>query len=181
MGRFGLEVKGGRYSLEEGKWRLETGHGSQKQVCPVRKTRTATMSLQDFIVEALEHEVPFIAVLVFPDMLPDQDIMANAKRNNVHVIWGVEGLVDKLQDIGAETEGCNSPDKEDIAREVAAVTGGQVLCEPHGVPLLVPDGNPSLPLPGVPPHSRVETAAGSITIEHVDTLTVSTAPSTLLP
>ena len=172
VGRFGLEVKGGRYSLKNGKWRLETGHRPRKKVCPVRKTWVATMSLHDFIVEAVGHEAPFIAVLVFPDMEPSQAMAPNARRNNVHVIWGVEGLVDKLQEIAAETEVCTPPDNEDIAREVAAVTGGQVLYDPP------PDHLPprdDAPLPargslGLP----MEVAAGPITIRHVDTLNLYT-------
>ena len=98
-------------------------------------------------------------------------------RNNVHVIWGVDGLVDKLQEIAAETEVFNPPDEEDIAREVAAVTDGQVLYESRDAPAPAPDGSPLLPLPGVPLHSRLEITAGSITIQHVDTLIVNTVPA----
>ena len=174
VGRFGLEVKGGRYSLEKGKWRLETGRGPQKKACPVRKTRTAIMSLHDEIVKALEREAPFIAVLVFPDMEPDQAIMANARRSNVHVIWGVDGLVDKLQDIAAETEVYNPPDEGDIAREVAAVTNGQVLYAPPADRLPPRDGAP-LP-PGNGPGLPMEVPAGNIIIQHADTLNVHTVP-----
>ena len=96
------------------------------------------MALHDFVVEALEQETPFIAVLVFPDMEPDQAIMTNARRNNIHVIWGVEGLVDKLQEIAAETEVCDPPGEEDIAWEVAAVTGVEGLYAPPSGPAPAP-------------------------------------------
>ena len=172
VGRFGLEVKGGRYSLKEGKWRLETGHGPRKKVCPVRKAWTATMALHDFVVEALEQEAPFIAVLVFPDMEPDQDMAANAKWNNVHVIWGVEGLVDKLQDIAAETEVCTPPGEEDIAWEVAAVTGVEGLYAPP-VDRLPPRDGDSFP-PGGSTGLPMEIPAGNIIIRHADTLNVYT-------
>ena len=174
VGRFGLEVKGGRYSLEKGKWRLDTGRGPQKKVCPVRKTWTAIISLHDEIVKALEREAPFIAVLVFPDMEPDQAIMANARRSNVHVIWGVDGLVDKLQDIAAETGVYNPPDEDDIEREVAAVTDGQVLYAPPADRLPPRDGAP-LP-PGNGAGLPMEVPAGNIIIQHADTLNVHTVP-----
>ena len=151
VGRFGLEVKGGQYLLHRGIWYLMTVNGPARKDSPVRKTWDAIMSLHDEIVDTLGHEAFFIAVLVFPDMEPDQAIADNAMRNNVHVIWGVDGLVDKLQEIAAETEVFNPPDEEDIAREVAAVTDGQVLYEPRDAPAPAPDRNPLLPLPGVPP------------------------------
>ena len=172
VGRFGLEVKGGRYMLRQGKWHLMTANGSAKKDSPVRKTFDATMSLHDDIVDTLGQEAFFIAVLVFPDMEPDQDIAANASRNNVHVIWGVDGLVDKLQEIAAETEVYNPPDEEDIRREVAAVTDGQVLYEPPA-DRLPPQDDAPLPL-SIAPRPTMEVAAGNITIRHVDTLNVYT-------
>ncbi len=130
VGRFGLQVKGGHYSLQNGKWYLRTGNGSEKKDSPLRKTWDATMSLHDNIVDTLKYEVFFIAVLVFPDMEPDQAIAAKARRTKVHVIWGVDGLVDRLTEIAAVTEVYNPPYAEDIGREVAAVTDDQVLYQP---------------------------------------------------
>ena len=138
----------------------------------MRKTFDATMSLHDNVVDTLGDDPFFIAVLLFPDMEPDQDIVANAKRNNVHVIWDVDGLVDKLQDIAAETEVYKPPTGEDIAREVAAVTDGQVIYEPPADRLLPRDAAP-LP-PDIAPRPPMEVAAGNITIQHVDTLNVYT-------
>ena len=175
VGRFGLEVKGGHYLLRQGKWHLMTANGSAKKDSPVRKTFDATMSLHDEVVDTvdtLRRDPFFIAVLVFPDMEPDQAIADNAKRNNVHVIWGVDGLIDKLQEIAAETEVYNPPDEEDIAREVAAVTDGQALYEPQADRLPRGDGDP-LP-PGIAPRPPMEVAAGNITIQHVDVLNVYT-------
>ena len=172
VGRFGLDVKGGQYFLEKGKWYLKTDNGPQKKECPLRKAWDATMSLHDELVGILEREAFSIAVLVFPDMEPDQAITAKAERSNVHVLWGTDGLVDRLEQIAAAREVYKPPDAKDIAREVAAVTDGQVLYEP------MVDGPPRQdedPLaPEVTPESRMETVAGSITIQHVDTLNVYT-------
>ena len=125
----------------------------------MRKTFDATMSLHDEISDILGYEAFFIAVLVFPGMEPDQAIAANAERSNVHVIWGVDGLVDRLREIADVTGVYYPPGEEDIAREnivreVAAVTDGQVLYEPRGAPIPAPDGDPLPPLPEVPPQSR---------------------------
>ena len=174
VGRFGLQVKGGHYSLRNGKWYLRTGNGSEKKDSPLQKTWDATMSLHDDIVEILEYEAFFIAVLVFPDMEFDHAIAAKARRTKVHVIWGVDGLVDKLKEIADVTEVYNPPDAEDIGQEVAAVTDNQVLYEPPEDPGLARNDDQSSPK--IPPGTRLDIAAGSITIQHVDTLIVHTAP-----
>ena len=174
VGRFGLQVKGGHYSLQNGKWYLRTGNGSEKKDSPLQKTWDATMSLHDDIVGILKYEAFFIAVLVFPDMEFDQAIAAKARRTKVHVIWGVDGLVDRLKEIADVTEVYNPPDAEDIGQEVAAVTDDQVLYEPPGNEQDRHDDNPVLP--EVPPGTRLDIAAGSVTIQHVDTLIVHTAP-----
>ena len=172
VGRFGMEVKGGHYFLEKGKWYLKTDNGPQKKKCPLRKAWDATMSLHDELVDVLDHEAFFIGVLVFPDMEPDQTITAKAERSNVHVLWGTDGLMDRLEQIAAAREVYNPPDEEDIAREVAAVTDEQVLYDPPADGPARRDENPLAP--EVEPESRMEITAGSITIQHVDTLNVYT-------
>ena len=172
VGRFGMEVKGGHYFLEKGKWYLKTDNGPQKKKCPLRKAWDATMSLHDELVDVLDREAFFIAVLVFPDMEPDQDIIDRAERSNVHVLWGTDGLMDRLEQIAVAREVYKPPDAKDIAREVAAVTDGQVLYEPAVAEPLRQDEAPLAP--EVEPESRMEITAGSITIQHVDTLNVYT-------
>ena len=173
VGRFGLEVKGGQYVLKRGKWHLNTEDRPQKK-CPLRKTWDATMSLHDELVGILEHEAFFIAVLVLPDMEPDQAITAKAERSNVNVLWVTDGLVDRLEQIATAREVYNPPDAEDIAREVAAVTDGEVLYEPPTSRPPRQDGDPLLP--GIPPGAPMGIAAGHITIQHVDTLIVHAVP-----
>ena len=110
VSRFGVDVKGGQYFLEKGKWYLKTDNGPQKKECPLRKAWDATMSLHDELVGILEREAFSIAVLVFPDMEPDQDIIDRAERSNVHVLWGTDGLMDRLEQIAAARGVYNPPD-----------------------------------------------------------------------
>ena len=130
VGRFGIEVKGGQYSLRKGKWLLQTSDGPQEKDCPLTKAWDATMALHDELVQIIGYETFFIAVVVFPDMEPDRAIASSAKHSNVYVLWGVDGLVDRLQRIAAARKVYNPPDQNDIEREVAAVTDDQVLYEP---------------------------------------------------
>ena len=174
VGRFGVEVKGGQYSLERGAWLLETSDGPQEKDCPLTKTWDATMSLHDDLVQILGYEAFFIAVLVFPDMEPDKAIVARAKHSNVYVLWGVDGLVDSLQRIAASRKVYNPPDPEDIEQEVAAITGDQVLYEPPAD--WRPPQDEAPPLTGAAPRPPLDVAGGGIIIQHVDTLIVNTVP-----
>ena len=110
VGRFGLEVKGGQYSLNGGKWFLETDNGPQEKESPLRKTWDATIALHDELVRILKSKTFFIAVLVFPDMEPDRAIADWIKRNSkVHVLWGSEDLVGRLEQIAAARPVYNRP------------------------------------------------------------------------
>ena len=107
---------GGHHSLQKGTWYLRAGNSLEEKRSPLQTTWDATISLHDDIVDILEYKAFFIAVLVFPDMEPDQAIAAKAKRTKVHVIWGVDGLVDKLSEIAAVTEVYKPPGAEDTGR-----------------------------------------------------------------
>ena len=119
-GRFGLQVKGGQISLENGKWYLETPGGPQEKPSPLCVTWDAAMSLREDIIDVLGDTCCFvIAALLFPDMEPDPAIVAEAKRSNVHVLWGTDNLMNRLAAIAAR-KAYYPPNADDIRREVAA-------------------------------------------------------------
>ena len=176
-GRFGLQVKGGQISLENGKWRLETHDGPEEKPSPLCVTWDAAMSLREDIVDTLGDTCCFvIAALLFPDMEPDPAIVAEAKRSNVHVIWGTDNLMNRLAAIAAR-KAYYPPNADDIRREVAAVTDGQIAYageaqdqghREEGLPVPAQPEGPAFP--------RLEIPASGITIGHVDTLIVHTGP-----
>ena len=98
-------------------------------------------------------------------MEPDPAIVAEAKRSNVHVLWGTDNLMNRLAAIAAR-KAYYPPNADDIRREVAAVTDGQIAYAGEA-PGTAPEG------PAVP---RLEIPAAGITIGHVDTLIVHTGP-----
>ena len=101
-GRFGLQVKGGQLSLKNGKWYLETPGGPQEKPSPLCVTQDAAMSPREDIIDVLGDTCCFvIAALLFPDMEPDPAIVAEAKRSNVHVLWGTDNLMNRLAAIAA--------------------------------------------------------------------------------
>ena len=104
-GRFGLQVKGGQISLENGKWRLETQDGHEEKPSPLCVTWDAAMSLREDIVDVLGDTCCFvIAVLLFPDLEPDPAIVAEARHSNAHLPWGTDNLMDRLAEIAASKD-----------------------------------------------------------------------------
>ena len=178
VGRFSIQVKGGQLSLRNGKWYLVTQNGLEETASPSRKAWRAAMSLREEMVETLMDDNAFIiAVLYFPDMGPDPAIAAMAQREHTHVIWGTDNLFERLREIAEGTPVYFPPNAEDIKREVAAVTGNQILYRgqdpdpDHLEEQLPPPAQPEIPV--VPP---LGIATGSVTIQHVDTVIIQPAP-----
>ena len=176
-GRFGLQAKGGQYSLINGKWYLETPDGPEEKPSPLCVTWDAAMSLREDIIDVLGDTCCFvIAALLFPDMEPDPAIVAEAKRSNVHPIWGTDNLMNRLAAIAAR-KAYYPPNADDIRREVAAVTDGQIAYAEEVQDQCQREERLFLPTqPEAPAAPRLEVPAGGITIGHVDTLIVHTAP-----
>ena len=129
LGRIALQVKGGRYLLIDGEWRLKTRNGVQPiAASPLDEAWLAALDLHDDIEElAATGYNPFvIPVLVFPDMEPDEAIRNLAKRKGVHLIWRTDDLMADLIAIARRRGGSASLTMERIGREVYAVTDGLI-------------------------------------------------------
>ena len=138
------------------------------------------MSLREEIVETLKDDNAFIiAALLLADMGPDPAIAAMAEREHTHVILGTDNPFQRLEEIAAATPVYYPPNAEDIRREVAAVTGDQILYrgqdpdqdQDHREGQLPPPAQPEIPM--VP---QLGIATGSVTIQHVDTVIIQPAP-----
>ena len=143
VGRFGLQVKGGHHLFSEGEWRRRRGRRGpyvRINTCLLAVTADATMSLLKEVSEALGKQNYFVPVLLFPDMDPDSAISARARRSNVHLVWRSDRLLTRLAEIAREAEVRRPPNTEDIRREVAVVTDGQVRYSEH-----IASGNPGFP------------------------------------
>ena len=74
------------------------------------------MSLREDIIDVLGDTCCFvIAALLFPDMEPDPAIIAEAKRSNIHPIWGTDNLMNRLAEFTAK-QAYFPPNAEDIRR-----------------------------------------------------------------
>ena len=135
LGRFALQVKGGRYLLVDGEWRLKTRDGVRLvESCPLDDTKLAALDLHDDIKElAATHYNPYvIPVLMFPDMAPDGAIKQLAKRTGVYVIWGVRNLLADLAEIVRNRGVHQLLTAARIADEVFAVTDGLIRLSQAG-------------------------------------------------
>ena len=130
LGRFALQVKGGRYLLIDGEWCLKTREGSRLvKSCPLDEAKLAALDLHDDIAEraCTPHNPYVIPVLSFPDMTePDAAIESMARRKGVYVVWGTKNLLSDLEDIVRSRSVCDQLTMERIAAEVLAVTDGQI-------------------------------------------------------
>ena len=135
LGRFALQVKGGRYLLIDGEWYLKTRDGLQPvKSCPLDEAKLAALDLHDDIEDLAEtHYNPFvIPVLMFPDMEPDLAIKQLARRTGVYVVWGVGNLLADLEEIVRSRRVSEALGMGRIAREVHAVTDGLICLERFG-------------------------------------------------
>ncbi len=148
LGRFALQVKGGRYLLIDGEWRLRTREGSRPvKSCPLDEAKLAALDLHDDIEEcACTSYNPYvIPVLLFPDLTePDESIESLAKRQGVYLIWGVENLLHDLERIIRSRRASDRLAMERIAAEVLAVTDGQIRLDAAAGEIGARPGRPSV-------------------------------------
>ena len=135
LGRFALQVKGGRYLLIDGEWYLKTRDGVKLiESCPLDETKLAALDWHDDIKELAETRYnPFVVpVLIFPDMEPDKAIKSLARRKGVYVIWGTGHLMTDLEQIVGSRRVSDTLPAERIAGEVLAVTDGLIRLSQAG-------------------------------------------------
>ena len=164
VGRFGVQNKGGDYTVENTMWYLHTAAGAELVPCPLTQTWDGAIGIRDALYRALNFKIFVIPVLLLTDMEPDPTIEEWAAGRRVQVLWGSHDLVNRLVAVAHEVGVKYPPTAEHIRREVEAVTGGLVL----------PDA------PAAPPAEPTEPAepeARQLIIQHVDTVNVYVSPA----
>ena len=130
LGRFALQVKGGRYRIIDGQWHLATRDGLRPvRLCPLDEAKLGALDLHDDISEGAGafYNPYVIPVLSLPDMTEsDPPIESLARRKGVYVVWGVENLLLDLEKIVRGRSVSDRLPTERIANEVLAVTDGLI-------------------------------------------------------
>ena len=144
LGRVALQVKGGRYALVDGEWRLKTRDSVKPiDVSPLDEAWLAALDLHDDIEELAEAGYnPFvIPALLFPDMEPDPAIEALARRKGVRLVWRTDDLMADLIAIVRRRGVPAALTMERIGREVYAVTDGLIQLAETGLAETVREEN----------------------------------------
>ena len=122
--RIALQVKGGRYTLIEGRWYLQTDAGLEPTPCPLMLTSDGAFSIRDAVKRHCRRKVFVIPVLLFPDMDPDQAIQEWSASDKTRILWGSQDLVNRLVQLAQEVRVDFPPTDERIRQEVEAIRPG---------------------------------------------------------
>ena len=132
-GRFGIQVKGGSYSINGTVWTLRTNQGEEHVPCPLTQTWDAAIAVRDAVHRVLGFKTFIIPVLLFTDTPPDPSIKEWAWRSRVKVLFGADNLVDRLLKLADRARVQHPPTAAHILNEVEAVTNGLVMPERDSV------------------------------------------------
>ena len=155
LGRFALQVKGGRYLIVDGQWYLKKRDGLRPiKSCPLDATKLAALDLHDDIEElaGTRYNPYVIPVLLFPDMGPDAAVENLGRRAGVYVIWGVRDLLADLEKIVRSRRVSEALGMDRIAGEVHAVTDGLICLEKFGKRCVVDAADQPVSVPEQQPY-----------------------------
>ena len=91
VGRFCLTVQYGRYSLQSGQWRVDTGSGPRTTSSPLDQVRIEAQSIREILQERLNRLITVAPALALFDTDPDRSIERLARRSRIQLLWGLEG------------------------------------------------------------------------------------------
>ena len=133
VGRFAIEVKGGRYALDRkrNRWLLHTERGVEAKPSPLAQVQVAAGDLRREIFRQTGRRVSVISVLVLTNMTPDPAIERRAQAEGVQVIWGTANLPEALEALTGRLGEKHPPRPDQVRQEVRAVTVGDLRCD-HG-------------------------------------------------
>lgn len=155
--RFAVNVYSGHYTAEDGRWLRQLDGANPTPVGdPVEQSWNAAMGIRQAICDAMNGKAFVIPVAVFADMQRDQSILDERGGLRVRILWGVDGLVDRLVELPEEEDVYSGLSKKRIKEEARA------LGDTFG------GGEP------VVPDQPMDLGAGQVIIQHVDTVNVYT-------
>ena len=123
IGRFAITILEGRHSIENGQWWRHEANGIQTPVDnPLEQAWQAAKAVRGEIKRKLNFNPYAIAVVWFPDMEEDEDILDEAGGRSVHLCFGRVDLVERLVGLPKGDELQTQLSAHYIKREVAALS-----------------------------------------------------------
>ena len=161
VGRFGITILEGQYSVEGGQWfRHDEGSGRTPIDNPLEGAWQAAKAVRTALKEELEIGAYVIPVVWFSGMEEDEDVLDEASGRSVRVLFAQDEMVQRLVNIpkGVELQGHLS--SLYIKREVAVLSPAAVLVGPAPAGESQPDEG----RPGAITFQRVETVNIYVTV-----------------
>ena len=157
IGRFGVTILEGRYTVESGQWFRHQADGARSPMDnPLEGAWQAAKSVRTELNRELDLNTYVIVVAWFPDMDEDDDILDEAGGRSVRLFFGHADLAQQLVDLPKEDELQTHLSSRYIKREV-------------GILSRTPAGE--TPTPAEEPQS-VNGRAGALTFQRVDTVNI---------
>ena len=123
IGRFAITILEGRHSIENSQWWRHEANGIQTPVDnPLEQAWQAARAVRGEIKRKLNFNPYAIAVVWFPDMEEDEDILDEAGGRSVHLCFGQVDLVERLVSLPKGDELQTQLSAHYIKREVAALS-----------------------------------------------------------
>ena len=157
VGRFGVTILEGRYSVDAGQWFRHQADGARSAMGnPLEGAWQAAKSVRTELNRELDLNTYVIAVAWFPDMDEDEDILDEAGGRSVRLFFGQADLAQRLVDLPKEDELQTHLSRRYIKREV-------------GILSRAPAGE--TPTPAEETQS-VSGRTGALTFQRVDTVNI---------
>ena len=122
IGRFAVVILEGCYTVGNGRWWRHEANGIQTPVDnPLEQAWQASKAVRAQLKDALHFNPYAIAVVWFPDMEEDEDILDEADGRSVHLCFGQVDLVERLAGLPKGDELQTQLSRGYIKREVAAL------------------------------------------------------------
>ena len=157
VGRFAITILEGCYTVENGRWFRQEDDGAMAPVDnPLEGAWQAAKSVRMALKRELDLNTYVIAVVWFPDMEEDEDILDEAGGRSVGLFFGQVDLAQRLVNLPKEDELQTQLSARYIQREVAALQPDPAAAE-------------AAPAEGPKP---VNGRAGAMNIGRVETMNV---------
>ena len=150
VAHFDVQVKGGRWRIEDGHFQLHTAEGWVNKTSPSAQAADSAYDVRNAVMAATSRTIFVVPILHFPDMEPDPDLLNWRGNGATIVLFGKDTpIVDRLLECaqGDGVEIFHPPTASDIAQELPVLmpSAGQRDQDPELEPLATVDRPQGVP------------------------------------
>ena len=126
VAHFAVQVKGGLWRIEDGRFQLYTDEGWVNKTSPAAQAGDAAYAVRNAVRADTGRTIFVIPVILFPDMDPDPDMLSWRGNGALAMLFGQENIIDRLRECaqGLSMEIFHPPTAADIAQELPVLMPG---------------------------------------------------------